>query len=54
MTDLVKRSKKGDKTAFALLMDAHRQLLYNTALLMLHQEEMCIRDSSQPPAFDGV
>ena len=22
MTDLVKRSKKGDKTAFALLMDA--------------------------------
>lgn len=39
MTDLVKRSKKGDKTAFALLMDAHRHLLYNTALLMLHQED---------------
>ena len=33
MTDLVKRSKKGDKTAFALLMDAHRQLGAITTLL---------------------
>lgn len=39
MTDLVKRSKKGDKEAFALLMDQHRQILYNTALLTLHQED---------------
>lgn len=39
MKDLVKRSKKGDKDAFALLMDQHRQLLYNTALLTLRQEE---------------
>ncbi|MGI6255539.1 MAG: RNA polymerase sigma factor [Acutalibacter sp.] len=39
MTDLVKRSKTGDKEAFALLMDQHRQLLYNTALLTLHQED---------------
>ena len=33
MTDLVKRAKKGDKEAFILLMDHHRQMLYNTALL---------------------
>lgn len=39
MTDLVRRSKKGDKEAFILLMDMHRQLLYNTALLALHQED---------------
>lgn len=39
MTDLIKRSKKGDKEAFALLMDMHRQMLYNTALLVLHQED---------------
>lgn len=39
MTDLVKKSKRGDKEAFALLMDLHRQLLYNTALLMLRQED---------------
>jgi RNA polymerase sigma factor (sigma-70 family) len=39
VTDLVKRSKTGDKEAFALLMDQHRQLLYNTALLTLHQED---------------
>ena len=39
MTDLVRKSKKGDKEAFALLIDMHRQLLYNTALLTLHQED---------------
>ncbi len=39
MTDLVKRSKKGDKNAFILLMDLHRQLLYHSAMLILHQEE---------------
>ena len=39
MTDLVKRSQHGDKEAFVLLMDLHRQLLYNTALLVLHQED---------------
>ena len=39
MTDLIKRSNKGDKEAFALLMDMHRQMLYNTALLVLHQED---------------
>lgn len=39
MTDLVKKSKRGDKEAFALLVDLHRQLLYNTALLMLRQED---------------
>ena len=39
MTDLIKRSKRGDKEAFALLMDMHRQMLYNTALLVLHQED---------------
>ena len=38
MTDLVKRAKKGDKEAFILLMDHHRQMLYNTALLVLHRE----------------
>ena len=37
MTDLVKRAKKGDKEAFILLMDHHRQMLYNTALLVLHR-----------------
>ena len=39
MTDLVKRAKKGDKEAFILLMDHHRQMLYNTALLVLHRED---------------
>ena len=39
MTDLIKRSKKGDKEAFILLMDHHRQMLYNTALLVLRQED---------------
>ena len=39
MTDLIKRSKKGDKEAFILLMDHHRQMLYNTALLVLHRED---------------
>lgn len=39
MTDLVKKSKKGDKEAFALLIDLHRNLLYNTALLALRQED---------------
>lgn len=39
MTDLVKRSKKGDKEAFVLLMDMNRQMLYNTALLVLHNED---------------
>ena len=37
MTDLVKRSKKGDKEAFAQLIDQNRQMLYNTALLVLRQ-----------------
>lgn len=39
MTDLVKRSKKGDKEAFAQLIDQNRQMLYNTALLVLRQED---------------
>lgn len=39
MTDLVKRSKKGDKEAFAQLIDQNRQMLYNTALLELRQED---------------
>ena len=39
MTDLVRKSKRGDKEAFALLMDLHRNLLYNTALLTLRQED---------------
>lgn len=39
VTDLVKKSKKGDKESFSLLIDHHRQLLYNTALLMLRQED---------------
>lgn len=39
MTDLVKRAKNGDKEAFILLMDSNRQMLYNTALLVLHQED---------------
>jgi RNA polymerase sigma factor (sigma-70 family) len=39
MTDLVRKSKRGDKEAFALLMDMHRNLLYNTALLTLRQED---------------
>ena len=39
MTDLVRRSKKGDKEAFAQLSDQNRQMLYNTALLVLRQED---------------
>lgn len=39
MTDLVRRSKKGDKEAFAQLIDQNRQMLYNTALLELRQED---------------
>lgn len=39
MTDLVKRSKKGDKEAFSQLIDQNRQMLYNTALLVLRQED---------------
>ena len=39
MTDLVRRSKKGDKEAFAQLIDQNRQMLYNTALLVLRQED---------------
>ena len=39
MTDLVKRSKKGDKEAFAQLIDQNRQMLYNTALLVLRQDD---------------
>lgn len=39
MRDLIKRSKKGDKNAFMALMDEHRQMLYNTALLMLKNED---------------
>ena len=39
MTDLVKQKKKGDKEAFAQLIDQNRQMLYNTALLVLRQED---------------
>ena len=39
MKDLVKRAKAGDKKAFVLLMDDNRQMLYNTALLVLRQED---------------
>lgn len=39
MKDLIKRSKAGDKEAFILLIDQHRQMLYNTAMLVLHQED---------------
>ena len=34
-----KTSEEGDKEAFILLMDHHRQMLYNTALLVLHRED---------------
>ena len=39
MTDLVRRSKKGDKEAFAQLIDQNPQMLYNTAVLVLRQED---------------
>ena len=34
-----KTSEERDKEAFILLMDHHRQMLYNTALLVLHRED---------------
>lgn len=37
--DLLRRAKKGDKDAFAQLMDSYRIMLYNTALLMLKNED---------------
>ncbi len=37
--DLIEKSKKGNKEAFAALMDRHKDMLYNTALLMLKNED---------------
>lgn len=37
--DLLQRSKRGDRDAFVQLIDQHRQMLYNTALLMLKNED---------------
>lgn len=37
--DLIEKSKRGNKEAFTALMDRHKEMLYNTAFLMLKNED---------------
>lgn len=37
--ELIQKSKKSDKDAFAQLIDSQRQMLYHTALLLLKNED---------------
>ena len=37
--DLIKAAKKGDKNAFTTLIDAQRKMLYNSALLIVKNED---------------
>lgn len=39
ISSLIRKAQRGDKDAFIALIDQHRQMLYNTALLTLKNED---------------